>query len=146
MATTTRSPVQYPPIALKSVSPAKMRVPTLGGKGISVSAVLLGGTWATRTIDVKQVRGGVAAAFASAKQIPAGGGSVSISEAELAGVAEIELITSGTAEAGESYALPTVVYDIEDASVGAVGGLFGSTRLRLGEGPQTQQFDFVPAD
>jgi hypothetical protein len=87
----------------------RVKVPT--AKAITVAAFKESGSWSTRTLVVNRVVGPSSYGFTSAKTIAAGGGSVSLSSTEMEGVTEIEIVTSGAAEAAGSYATITITIE-----------------------------------
>jgi hypothetical protein len=92
------------------------RIPIPSVKAITVAAQTETGTWADTTLEVRKVSGTGSYAFASAKTIAAGGGSVSISSSELEGVGEIEIVSkpNGAAwAAANTFATVAVTFEQE---------------------------------
>lgn len=85
----------------------RRRVVLGGAKAVAVDARPEMGTWSTATLEVRKAQAGSAklVAFSTPKTIAAGGGRVEMSETELAGVDEIEIVHSGAAGPSGSTAI-----------------------------------------
>lgn len=104
-------------------------------KAITVAAQAETGSWADTTLEVRKVAGTSSFAFASAKTIAAGGGSVAISSSELEGVGEIEIVSkpNGSAfAAANTFATVTITFEQEVATPADVP-FSGAFRGGLGE-------------
>jgi len=129
---------ELPPMRLFTTS-ERRSIETDGATGATVSAVMLtGGTWANRSLLVKRRTGPRSDAFAAAKTIAPGGGSVQISADEMAGVAELEIVTSGSADSGVEV-LVTVVLE-KDEPPAAPAASFVQARLGDKETAPIDQF------
>lgn len=84
----------------------RTRIPVPAGQALTVTVEReLGSAWSTVVLAVRRVVAGAPSAFASAKTISAGGGTVTISSSEMSGVNELELAhSSGAAESAGTTA------------------------------------------
>lgn len=113
----------------------KLVIAVGGAKAMRIGATLLSGAWATRGLEIKKRVGrGQSVSFTSARTIAAGGGPPKdFTEDDLAGIAELEVVGSGTTETGLVRIEGSVEYDA--VSVAQVP--FDAPNL--GEGAQVQQ-------
>lgn len=96
-----------------SVTGNRVVVPIPRAVSVTVSAARTSGTWGTAQLEVKRQAVGGPIAFASAKAIPAGGGSATVSEDEALGLTSIVVVVT-TAEGAAGRAALEV--SVEEAT------------------------------
>ena len=115
----------------------RIQIPSV--KAITVTAAVEGfGSWTNSTIEVRKVIGPSSYAFATAKTIAVGGGSVSISSSELEGVGEIEIVTKDNAGAfavSNTFAAVSITFEQEVSTPAAIPS---TSALGRSEGDDTQ--------
>lgn len=113
----------------------RTRIPVIAGQAVTISAEReFGSAWSTVVLAIRRVIAGAPAAFASAKTIAAGGGSVTVSSSEMSGVDEIEVgYSSGAAEAAGTTATIRVSIETPVQAVSASVTPLNRTIVGLGD-------------
>lgn len=120
-----------------NVESERLRVEVGGAQTLSFSAEKLTGTWASRVMEIKKRVGAALVAYSPAKQISASTQIVELTETDLANVATLEIVGTGTKEDGLVRVIAAAVFEPrtgvvsgEDLPVsGGEDGGFGGVRL-----------------